>query len=406
MTAWQRLTTLTIVIAIGPALYAQELKLPPELRQAVDIARAAPPEIGADAMLQVVESGQVSDKPSRRALIEQAFQLAGAAQWKAPMRAVRTLPAETHEFYLAKAYGLKLDALSLQARATKAMLALDKAAARELLSAIPHPRIEPQTCEAALITDPTPLYEILGAIVSSGFTAQEREKEQHVKLLLAYIGQVVSPLEAEPLGAAIAAAGLNPAQSRTVQVEFDSAIESAKAQQTGHCTGDLTLHTDAFWRSSVSKGLVDRAIGLRFQKGAVVSAVERSTPEWQGKLIDLLKDLADWGPGQENSEAGFFHEKLMVYEALLEVTPAGAERAGIREALVHFLASSNLQAQSPAEWFYQATAVLTRLQNSDGGESASLLEAYESSGNPALIVYVSLSRAFGWARTQQIVLKS
>ena len=374
-------------------------------------ARAAPPEIAADAMLQVVESTKVSDKASRRALIpktavfrliEDAFKLAAAAQWKAPMRAARSLPAESHEFYLAKAYGLNLDALSLQTRAAKDMLALDKPAARDLFLAIPHPVFAPTTCEAALIPDPSPLYQTLGAIVSQGFTQAERAKDEHVHLLLAYIGQIASPLETEPLGAVIASAGLTPEQSRALHAEFDAAVEAMKNQSGPvRCAGDFALHTDAFWQSPAAKVLVQRAIDLRFQNGASVTPADRAGREWQQKLTDLVKDLADWGPGQENSEADFFHEKVMIYEALLELTPPGPERGSIREALVRFLASSNLQTQSPAEWLFQASSVILRLQNTDDGEPARLLEAYEASGNPALAVYTALGRAFrGPERTE------
>src|SRR5580692_11093315 len=103
-----------------PALFgAEPAKLPEPLRSISELAAAAPPEFTADALLRIVESGQLADPNARHELIEHAFQLAGSAKFSVRMVGVTGTTTDTASGSLNQAYGLKLDVLSLQSRAVR-----------------------------------------------------------------------------------------------------------------------------------------------------------------------------------------------------------------------------------------------------------------------------------------------
>ena len=61
-------------------------KLPREIRDLIDQTPAAPPELGADILLRLVEAGKIPDKKIKAEVLEQAFVLAGSARF--PMRLI------------------------------------------------------------------------------------------------------------------------------------------------------------------------------------------------------------------------------------------------------------------------------------------------------------------------------
>ena len=104
--------------------------------------------------------------------------------------------------------------------------------------------------------------------------------------------------------------------------------------------------------------------------------------------------MADWTAAQEKSEADYYHEKCIVYEALVELIPPGAQRDKMVQAYVDFVGNSSLQQQSPVEWFMHAHSMLERVRNTANGEPAKLLEAFERSGNPVLALYAAEEKIF------------
>ena len=129
-------------------------------------------------------------------------------------------------------------------------------------------------------------------------------------------------------------------------------------------------------------------------EGRMYSAQERATTEWRRRLVDFLGDLAKWDPTGEASEADFFHQKALVYESLVELTPKGEERDKLIGAFVSCLASSNLQQRNPVEWFWHAHAMYNRLRLTGDGETGKLLAAYRSSPSVVLTLYAALTEVF------------
>jgi hypothetical protein len=336
---------------------------------------------------------------------------------------------------------LKLDALSLQSRAVRDMLPIDSAKARQLFQEIPRPALAPLTCYSPLFYDVSDFYLTLGAVAQNAFTAQERKKEEDLNFLLDYMGQVSSPAQLAPLARVIKNASVSPPQRDILWTKFYGLLESMQPdgrsfsaalddvkneilpgaegsfekfkQSSKGCPDDArpgvtldlsqgpvhsgkTPEVEHYWESSAAKQLLEGIQKLRFTSdGKLIPESARASQEWQDKLTDFLSRLADWTSSQEKSEADYYHEKCVVYEALVELIPPGTQRDKTLEAYLDFISNSNLQRESPVDWFMHANSMLERVSNAGNGEPAKLLNAFESSGNAVLVLCAAKQKIFG-----------
>ena len=437
-----RLTAVLLSLAIA---WADPPKLPEPYRSLVELAHTAPPEFASDALLRVVESGKIADRDSRLALVEEAFRLGSVARFRLPLRAFGANLADTAAGSLDQAYRLKLDALTLQSRAVRDMLALDKAKARELFDETQPPAMPPLTCADVLVPEVSAYYETLGAIVQNTFTEKERAKEEHVNFLLSQLARVTSPAQLAPAVKLVAAVSLTPAQHDAVLARINAILESLQPDgrsfsatandlkaailpemsasyekylqrgPAGERCSDSPANTirlganlsqpaklddspkiERYWQSGEAKQIYEKALALRMGPvGKMLSAADRATPEWKAQLTDFLKDLGAWTASSEKSPATYFHEKCAVYEALLDLTPEGPQRDETLANFVGFLVGSNLQQDSPVEWFVHAPQLLERMKSAGGSAAEKVLEAYRSSGNPVLLLFATLEKTFG-----------
>jgi hypothetical protein len=157
--------------------------------------------------------------------------------------------------------------------------------------------------------------------------------------------------------------------------------------------GPSVIH---YWESDAAKRVLEGAKVLRQRdNGAMRPDAERATPEWQALLADFRKQLDAWAAASEKSEADYFHQKSIVFQALVELVPAGAQRDKTLQEFIDFVSNSNLQQTSPAEWFAEVKTMLDRVRTTNGGEPAKVLEAFERSANPVLGLYAAEERTFG-----------
>jgi hypothetical protein len=426
-----------VVLLLIPVLFgAEPAKLPEPFRSISDLASAAPPEFTADALLRMVESGKLSDRNARRELVEHAFQLAASAKFQVRMEGVQGTTTDTASGSLSQAHTLKLDVLSLESRAVRAMLPIDPAKARELFGQIVKPALAPLTCDDALVYDPSEFYQALSGVVNSTFTAKEKAKEEHFNLLVDSLGQVTSPSQLAPLAASLESAGVTVAQRQILWARFNGLLESMqpddrsfaaslpalsalstpgiqsaleKYRQKSHgCTTDAappsaaqqqgkkptTPRLEPYWQSATAKQLLESGKKLRFASSSqLFTEADRATPEWQQQLSDYLNLIAEWSQDQGESDAVFYHEKCLVYTALLDLVPAGSQSEKILADYVDFISNSGLYQQSPAEWFVEPHMLLDRSQSN--AAHLKVLEAYQGSGNPALALEVALEKTFG-----------
>src|SRR5579864_2789612 len=214
-----------LILLFAGVLQAETPKLAEPYRSLVDLAQAAPPEFAADAMLRVAESEKIKDRDAVRDLVEQAFRTAAAATFRVRMRGLPGTTTDTRSGLLSQAYDLRLDALSLQSRAVRDMLSIDKAKARDLFRDMPPPRLAPLTCDDAMVYDVADFYRAIGMIANTAFSEKERAKEEHIDFVLDYVGQVVSPAQLAPLARVIKSVNATPQQAERLWNGFNGMLE-------------------------------------------------------------------------------------------------------------------------------------------------------------------------------------
>jgi hypothetical protein len=434
--------TVALILTLTATLLSAETpKLPEPYQSIVELSHGAPPEFSADALLRLVESGKIADREAKLGLLQEAFQLAAASKFKVRMRKLQGSIPDTRSAYLGNAYDLKLDVLSLQSRAVTGMLPLDKTKARELFREIIRPSLPALTCDDPLVYDISDYYQTLGVVANGTFTPAERAKEEHLNFLLDYLGQASSAAALAPLEHVILSAAVTPEQREILWTRFNGLLENiqpdgrsfvaalpeilrelppaSKAsldifkQRSIGCTDDSapnvtielstgpvqagnTPHVERYWQSAVAKQMLEGAQRLRYvSEGKPRPDAERTTPEWQTQLTDYLNAIAAWTSSQEKSEADYYHQKCVVYEALVELIPPGEQRDKTLSAYVNFVGNSNLQQESPVEWFMHVHSMLDRVRSTNSGEPTKVLAAFEASGNSVLALYAALEKTFG-----------
>jgi hypothetical protein len=340
---------------------AAELKLPPKFEPVARLATAAPPEFGSDALLRLLESRKISDGQTALELAQMAFDLASSSHFRISMRATPGVQPDSRQGALAKAYALGLDAISLQSRAVLAMLPLDGVRAREMFQAISMPEMKP-------LYDQSAVYQAMAAVARGGFTSKERAKEDHV----AFVLDAVIRLHLTPTREGVEACGLTPTQTDAVMARVPAVPQDPPGEK------EALASASVFWQSEPAKQIMAAAVNLR--QGATVD------------LADLEKNLNAWSAAPEQSETDYYNQKCIVYQALVELIPQGPVRDKTLRSFVEFVIASNLQSQSPVEWFEPAQAMLQRIRNTNNGEPAKVLAAFEASGNPVLVLYAALER--------------
>ncbi len=146
------------------------------------------------------------------------------------------------------------------------------------------------------------------------------------------------------------------------------------------------MKIDRYWESDEAQRVFEECLKLRRDKGMPISEAVRNSPEWRRQLADFLSSLGSWGPGSEASESDYYHEKAIVYEALLELTPPGETSDKVIASFVDFLKNSNAQQRNTVEWYWHAQETVDRIRPSHPEQAAKLLGAFRGSGSIVLVL--------------------
>lgn len=203
---------LLALLLLAPVLLRGAAQLPKEIRTLVDAAPVAPPELAADILIRLAESGRVTDPAWKLDLLERAFHMAGAAKYPMALSAAVARARNTDSDAGVRSAALRadLDALSLRSRAAGGTLSLDRKKALALFREIPVARFPVHACEDPMIESPGIFFQTLGRIVEHAFTSQERAKGKHLDFAEEYLGGLTSPTQLEPAIRMIAAQKLPP----------------------------------------------------------------------------------------------------------------------------------------------------------------------------------------------------
>src|SRR5579885_2145329 len=263
---------------------------PPEIQSLADQARSVPPEFAAEALLRLAASDKVTDRQWKHELLEEAFRQGGLSQqpWKRVAVNPRRDPSAAFQ---SKAFAQNLDADSLQCRAVKALLPLDKKKARELFAEIPAPQFDPLTCSDTLVYDVSLYYETLAEVANTAFTPKEIADDEPFKLVERSL-RIFSPVQVGPVANLLAVLVLKPDQRDTLLATFSGALAQV--------SGDP--------RSFAAVAARTYALGARIGK---LAAAVRAQQSGTYSLIEsyrafLVRNLSGARCQEEEQAAAFF----------------------------------------------------------------------------------------------------
>jgi hypothetical protein len=404
---WRAIAGALLGIALAPGA---DLQVPGKFRPVIDLTGNVPPEFGSGALLDLLDSGAISDKPTRLTLIERAFQLGGQARerWH-----VRPLAGEYNQAGVPR-----LDQLSLESRAVKLMLALDKRRARELFVEIPKPAPPPLACADQGEADLSDYYAVLSLIVDQTFTPDERRNDDHIHFAADYLGAIVSPVQLQPALQMVQSLNVTPDQRHLLLVQLGSAMNGISADDRSFATVSPGLgrglpaelsaafqHYVASHASAEQCGASRPASGpsdeeKRYDREALqvvyhgdlrVTRDEQATPEWRDRLEDFLAKVLDWQQGPDESDASFYRHKMSVYLNLVDVTFPPL-RARVIDDMLRFALGSPVERDSPAEWFQELNSANDRVRHGlmPGPD---MMDGFVRTGDPVLLLEAALERA-------------
>ncbi|MBX9602718.1 MAG: hypothetical protein K2X35_17070 [Bryobacteraceae bacterium] len=227
---------------------------PDHLEERINLARSAPPEIAADALLKIAAGAPRDD---RKALIEEAFQLGSLASQAYPDIAIAGTPPDTRPIYRSHASRLGLDALTLRSRAVAAMLETDRDRARMMFQTIPPPPAAKPECKDSLVPDFDAYYQLATRIAQTAFTARERREQEDFAFLLNLVRSASSELAWAPLAQAVVAMQPASGQAELLVATLASRLEqiSSGDRLFSHHAGAMRDALDALIAFSRGRGI-------------------------------------------------------------------------------------------------------------------------------------------------------
>lgn len=470
---------------------SKEEKRSAEIETFITYAQSIPAEFSADLLIRLAESGEIKERKRRQELLVEAFYTAAKAQQPLKLAALPGSAVDSRLGYQAQAFRLGLDSLSLQSRAIRALIPLNKQRARQLFDEV-KPKLDRLDCENSLAYDLDSFFDTIQVIAQTGFSPEETQRGEHIYFVENYISKINSSNQIRPaikvllslkttdlelarLGRAFSAALAKVAtDDRAFSAPWNSTmnsiddlvskfhnrglpgdeiIESYRTylinQLTGQrCTETVTakeqktleaglvthfndklrslayknispisedeikpgrregsVRDDVYWTSAKSKIILSAMRRLRFKSmGNEFNAQEKESPEWQSQLSELMRALASWGPSDEKSEEDYFHQKCVIYDALINSIPADNQYGGLRDELLRdftsLLSGSPLQKAKPAEWFLHAKILIDKANAATPRERDKLIPLIYNSRSTILHLYLQKEELLKSPKTQ------
>lgn len=408
-------------------------------QSAIELARKAPPELFADAVIKLVEHGELPASS-----LTEAFE--AAKQAREPVRLLAMPQLADRRPGLREAAGKAgLDALSLEARIVSLLAATDADKARELFQSVEHPRIEARPCEDPMIADVSAYYEMgakvpgVSLIALIGPANSPGELASFAKLLrtapslmpdefrlllgaLALKMELIPPdyrsftMTAEELRAELDALA---ARARELGVPVEGLAEGArklavKQLSSPRCHeefGEAMRFVDWFNRTygkrfdpigedeTIAKGALgwakadgyfDAGSGKQLAQDFQQLRTTVGKPEWGKKLAEFLSEFEEWKPsaGPPVSSIDAFHQKMTVLHGLYQLIPPGEDRDKLAARAIEFLKGNEVERQYPAEWLFQVSSFAGSALNG----KAKLLDGFRESGDAGLVLFERLNR--------------
>lgn len=116
----------------------------------------------------------------------------------------------------------------------------------------------------------------------------------------------------------------------------------------------------------------------------------RQSSEWQYKLSDFLREMAEWKPEHEASADDYFHQKCRLFNELLELSPNSSMRLRMLDEYMAFMEQNRFERESFIEWFLHVSDLLRRVRSIEEEEKILALEALRHSNDLVLQLSVKV----------------
>jgi acetyl esterase/lipase len=169
-----------------------------------------------------------------------------------------------------------------------------------------------------------------------------------------------------------------------------------------------------YWQTPRAKRLFQKIDELRF--GAIdrqpskrktdkppepLRIEEKRTSEWQYKLSDFLRELAEWKPEHEASEADYFHQKCYLFNNLIEISPNSSMRLKMLADYLVFLERTRFERENFIEWFEHVSDLMRRTRVMEKEERELALDALRDSNDHVLQLCAKLVPVFQAVRLSE-----
>lgn len=133
-------------------------------------------------------------------------------------------------------------------------------------------------------------------------------------------------------------------------------------------------------------------------KNSFLPEAEKAKSEWRAKLTDVIAAFDSWQPAGVKSDDEAAARKVTFLAGLLWIIPAGEDRDRVLDRLVTNLRISGSRPESWAVWFADLDGLLNMTQTTQSTETNRVLDAFERSGHPVLLLYSQMLRKLGTGR--------
>jgi len=172
-----------------------------DIEALVDRARTLPSEFAIDLLLRFAVSPKVSDQDWKRELVEDAWNRTYFI--REPYRQTAAMPpVDTREAAQSQGYDMRLDRLTLQTRAVRAMIPLSHARAREMFEWIDFD-LRPSACLDPLVPSLEDYFDTLAVMARSAFGNSSDDRAEALFFLEIYSWRASRPAEVAALARAL-----------------------------------------------------------------------------------------------------------------------------------------------------------------------------------------------------------
>jgi len=175
-----------VVFAGGQAKETVTFRETPQSRNAliqaiINDVPSAPPELGADILLKLVERGDIADPKLKRQLLDDAWDLAPKARYETEIgNAIGVMVESDPGSLLSSLPGLT--ASGIQSRVISQLAPIDARASRELFLKMKSPEPESPPCSASQYSSHSSYFKALGVVLET-FSDAEAERGERPRFL-------------------------------------------------------------------------------------------------------------------------------------------------------------------------------------------------------------------------------